>query len=140
MFPEAGGEVALAVASPVEALLQEAVGNQAGLGKAVHSSTDLNVHISIKGDHVGQSILVHDVVGEIAQFEPHVFVALHGGVEVEILDVDGHELCTGGGNDTVQEELDHHEVHGWGATFTGVVDPVSANSEAGLVWAGFSGQ
>jgi hypothetical protein len=40
--------------------------------------------------------LVDDFVGNNAEGEPHVFVPLHGSVEVEVLDVRYHESGVGG--------------------------------------------
>ncbi len=35
------------------------------------------------------------------EFHPEVPIAIHGHHEVEVLDVDGHELCIRRGDDTV---------------------------------------
>jgi len=47
---------------------------------------------------------------------------VHRGHQVEILDVDGHELCIGSQDDTVEHKFDGEKVCCWGATITGVVE------------------
>jgi hypothetical protein len=69
----------------------------------------------------------------------HVFVAVHGCVQVEILDVGGHEFCTGCGDDTVEETLGCGEVCGFGADIAFVVNTVAADSEADTTLVGFVG-
>ena len=53
---------------------------------------NLCVNIVILSYFPPQIVLVNNVFWEVAQFEPHIFIVRHGRVEVEILNVDGHEL------------------------------------------------
>ena len=57
-------------------------------------------------DKGSKVVLVHDGWREEPDGDAHVLVARHGGVEVEVLDVDGHELGVGSGEDAVEEGLD----------------------------------
>jgi hypothetical protein len=36
------------------------------------------------------------------EFHPEVLIAIHGHHEVEVLDVNGHELCIGRGDNAVE--------------------------------------
>ena len=70
-----------------------------------------------------------NIVWEVAQFDPHIFIARHGRVEVEILNVDGHEFCIWCLHYAVQEYFDCENVHCWCATVPWEVYSVSANAE-----------
>ncbi len=47
-------------------------------------------------------MFVNDVLWEEFEFHPEVLVAIHGHHEVEVLDVNSHELCIGSGDDAVE--------------------------------------
>ncbi len=69
-----------------------------------------------------ESVFIDDALGERFQFHSEVLVLVHGSHEVEVLDVDGHELQIGGGDDAVEHEFDGKEVCGWCPTVIRVVD------------------
>ena len=75
------------------------------LWESIHSSPDLDVDVSIFGEFGGEIVFIDNIFGEIAWFEAHVFVSGHRGVEVEIFDVDNHELGSWGGYKTIEKEL-----------------------------------
>ncbi len=49
-----------------------------------------------------ECVFTNDVLWEEFEFHPEVLVVIHGRQEVEVLDVDGHELCIGHGDDSVE--------------------------------------
>ena len=51
--------------------------------ESMHSSPDLDMDVSIFGDFGGNIVLLEKIFGEVAEFETHVFVAGHRGVEVK---------------------------------------------------------
>jgi hypothetical protein len=79
-----------------------------------------NVAICIR--FVTESVFIDDVLGEQFQFHSEVLIPVHGSHEVEVLDVDSHELCIEGGDDAVEHEFDGKEVCGWCPTVIRVVD------------------
>ena len=70
----------------------------------------------------------------ISSFEADVFGAFERSFKVEVGDVDGHELCTGSGDDAVEEDFGHKHFCGGGGDFTRVVDSVATNGEPSAVW------
>ena len=56
--------------------------------------------------------------------EPHVFVPFHGGIEVEILDVDCHVVGVLGGDGAVLMQLDVEQDDGGRAAIAGIDDAV----------------
>jgi hypothetical protein len=69
-------------------------------------------------------VVVHDGGQDVFDRDVHVFIAVHGRVEVEILDVDGHETRIGGGDDTVEKDFDGRQISGGGSHFAGIVNTV----------------
>jgi hypothetical protein len=52
----------------------------AGLGKTIHSLSNLNVYPSIRSHNVAKVIVDDDFVGDDVEMEMHVFRVWHGGV------------------------------------------------------------
>ena len=77
--------------------------------------------------------MLDKIFGEVAKFQAHVFVSGHKGVEVEIFDVDSHELFSRGGDDTVDEEPRCGEINGAHATVVWVVYLIIINGETRAV-------
>ena len=78
------------------------MGKETTLWESIHSSPDIDVDVFIFGDFGGEIVLLDEIFGEVAEFKAHIFVAGNRGVELEIFDVDSHELGSRGGYDTVE--------------------------------------
>ncbi len=115
-------DLALLVPCLVEALGEEVLNNNAGLREAIHPALHFAENLAICIRFVTESIFIDDVLGEQFQFHSEVLVPVHGNHEVEVLDVDDHELCIGGGDDAVEHEFDGKEVWGWCPTVVRVID------------------
>jgi hypothetical protein len=63
----------------------------------------LAVDISIRANFVAKVVFNDDVFGENLKFHLKIFVACHWCIQVEILDVNGHEFHVGRGDDAVEE-------------------------------------
>ena len=70
------------------------------------------------------------MVRNVQHLESHVLGANHWCVEVEIFEVNGHEPCTFGGDDAVEENLGGKHVSHWCVTITWVCYSVAANPKA----------
>ena len=51
------------------------------------------MHVLLRSGLVPQVEMGDDVIEEVCNLEAYVFVSSHGGVEVEILDVNCHVWC-----------------------------------------------
>jgi hypothetical protein len=102
----------------------------AWLTKAIHAFADFGVHATIVDQGGGYLELGHDGGRDVFHGDEHVFISSHGCVQVEILDVGGHALCTGCGENAVEETLCCGEVSGFGADVALVVDSIATNSKA----------
>jgi hypothetical protein len=72
----------------------------------------------------------------VLDWDPHVFVLFYGRVQIEILDVDGHVLGAGRGEDAVEVYFDRGEVGGGSGDFAMVDDLVAADGEPDTVHLG----
>jgi len=107
--------------------------NDACLWETIHTFLDEDIDVSICGSLLFEIVEGNDVVWYVRHFESHVFGANHWCVKIEIFDVNGHELCTFGGDDAVEEDLGGKHVGRGCATIAGVSNSVAANSEADAV-------
>jgi hypothetical protein len=82
-------------------------------------------------------VVFEDILGDAHNFDLHVLKVVHGGAEVEFFDVHGHELGTGGGDDTVEKELGSSEAGCLSADLARVVDVFTTDGEADTMWLHF---
>ncbi len=82
------------------------MGKETSLQKYVHSALDFDIDVAVGVHFRSKTILFDKVRREVTELESHVFVAWHRRVEVEVLDVNRHELCAGCGHNTVEKELE----------------------------------
>ena len=59
-----------------------------------HSLPHLDVHIFFRCCLIEEVVFFDDVVGDVAYFEPHIFVSCEWSVEVEVFDIHREELCS----------------------------------------------
>ena len=129
MAEETRGVRAGVVSMGGQVFLEAGVGNDTGLGKPIHAFTDFNQHTVILYNG-RQVVLGHDVRGNVPYGNPHVFVPVHGIVQVEILDVERSKFGFRGGDDTVEEELGSGQFGGFGGDIAGVLDPIATTCVA----------
>ena len=84
---------------------QQVLCKESALRKSVHPAPDFDVDVPIFGNFGGKVVLFDKIIRDVAEFEPHIFVAGHWGVEVKIFDVDCHELGTWSGDYAVEKKF-----------------------------------
>ena len=80
-----------------------------------------------------------NVVGEIGKFESHVFESVHGGIKVEVLDVDCHVVGVLGGDGAVLVQLDNDQGDGGRTAVAGTHDAVPSIVKRVLFGSSFVG-
>jgi hypothetical protein len=95
----------------------------------MHAFAAFNENVAVV-DEGSELVLFHDAVRDDFDRDSHVLVLVHGSVQVEVLDVDGHEFGVGSGLDAVEEELGCSLVGGGGADVAVVLNEVTAYGEA----------
>ena len=103
--PKTGGEFALSISLFVQSLFKQLLCKESALRKSIHPASNFNIDISIFCDFGVEIVLFHNVFGEVAEFEVHIFVAGHWSVEVEIFNIYSHELCIWRRDKTVEKYL-----------------------------------
>ena len=92
-----------------------------GLGQAIHSLADFDEDIPIV--HQWHQVVEIDYeLGDVCDWDAHVFFALHRRVQVEIGDVEDGVSCIWRGDHTVQVAFYCGHVDGRGADGAWVVD------------------
>jgi hypothetical protein len=125
--PEARSVLALVVALFGQSLFEELVGNDAGLGEAVHSFSNFNVDPSFVIDQVPEVVFYDDFFRDDVESEAHVFRIGHWSVEVEVGQVNIEEhgaWCADGG---VDEEFGGEKVRSGGARVSGKINEITAD-------------
>ena len=112
--------------------LETGVGNDTGLGKPVHTLADFDQH-TIVLDNGGQVVLGHDIGGNVPYRNPHVFVPVHGIVEVKIFNIKGAESGIGCGDDTVDKDFRRGQVSGFRGDVTRKLNAIAANGATDAV-------
>ena len=114
-------------------LLKELVGNDAGLGEAVHSFPNFNVDLSVFVNQVPEVVFYDDLLRDDVKSEAHVFRIGHWGVEVEVGQVNAEEHGTRCTYPGVDEEFGSEKVCSWSARVAGEVDEITANRELSAI-------
>ena len=76
-----------------QAFAEEVVSQDARLWQAITSTADLEVYPAVLVPSL-EVVFFDEFVGDVRHFDPDIFRVLHQCVKVEVLEVDGSELCT----------------------------------------------
>ena len=104
MAEEAWGVGLLVVAMFAKSFLEEFVGKDTGLGKAIHAFADFNVDVVLV-NLLLQLIMVNDVWWEQGDRHVHVFVAVEWSLQKHVLYVGASKACTRCADGAVPEEF-----------------------------------
>ena len=102
--------------------------------QAVHALLYLKIYISVRGYFYFQVVIFDHVVREVQKLDPHVFITFHGGIEVEILDINRHVAGVLGGDGAVLMHLGGEQGDGGRAAITRIDDVVPSHCKACPVW------
>jgi hypothetical protein len=114
-------------------LLEELVGNDAGLGEAVHSFPNFDVDPSFFVNQVPEVVFYDDLFRDDVELEVHVFQIGHRDVKVEVGQVDAKEHSARCAYRGVDEEFGGEEVRSGSAFVAGEVDEISTNCESSAI-------
>ncbi len=104
------------------------------MGKTIQTLSNLNVYTSIRRDNVSKVVMDYDFVGDDVEMETHIFGVWHGGVEVEISEVNAQQLCPRSTDGGSYEEFGHGEIGHWCAFVAWIVDAIATNGEPNVVF------
>ena len=106
VLPQTGSDFALRIAMFLQTFGEEFLCDDPRLGETVHALADLAVHEFIRGCDVVQFVVLDDVDQHVREFQTHVFIPDHWGIQIEVFYVHREESCARCGYDAVDEELD----------------------------------
>jgi hypothetical protein len=125
--------LALVVTLFGQSLFEELVGNDAGLGEAVHAFSNFDIYPSLFVDQVPEVVFYNNLFGDDLESEAHVFQIGHRCVQVKVGQVNDEEhsaWCADGG---VDEEFGGEKVRGGGARVSGKIDEITADRQSSAI-------
>ncbi len=130
--PEAWGGFGLVISLGKKAGLEEIVGKNAGLGKAITALASLEVDqfVTIVTLKV---VLLNEFRRNVSNFNADVFGVWYLSIEVEVLEVDVAETCARARQHTVEKKLDKFEGRGVGSHVAREADAIATNRYAGAI-------
>ena len=131
--PEARSVLALVVSFFGKSLLEELVGNDAGLGEAIHSFPNFDVDPSNFVNQVLEVVFYDDLFWDDVELEAHVFRIGYRGVKVKVGQVNAKEHGTRCTYPEVDEEFGGEKVCSGSALVSGEVDEITTNHESSAI-------
>jgi hypothetical protein len=102
------------------------------LGKAVTALANFKVDPAIVVP-TWKVVFLDEFFWDIGELDANVFGIWHWSVEIEVFYVDGAELCSLSGEDTVEEQLDEFEQGRVGANVAWIADSITTDGDTGAV-------
>ncbi len=82
------------VALCVEPLLKQLLSQKSRLGHSIYVILHLNVDISLFGCLLCKLLLIDNFLRDVSEIQLHILLSWQRCVEVEVADVNAHELCS----------------------------------------------
>jgi hypothetical protein len=132
MVPEAWGGFGFVISFSKMVRLEEIIGKNAGLGKAITAMVNFEVNPTITLATL-EFVLLNEFHWNVYNFDVDIFRVRHWSVEVKVLEVDGAETCTWARKHAVEKQLDKFERCGVGSHITRKADAIATNCDAGVI-------
>jgi hypothetical protein len=130
--PEARSGFSFIVAFSKKAGAEEIVGQNAGLGKAITASANFEVDPTAAVSTC-KLVFRNEFRWDVCDFDADILRVGHWGIEVEVLEVNGAEVCAFAREHTVQEQLEEFEGCGVGADILWETDAIATNGDMGTI-------
>ncbi len=105
VVPEARGGIGFVISLSKKGGLEEIVGKNAGLGKAVTALANFKVNPTITLPNF-KFVFLNEFCQNVCNFNVDILRVRHLGIKVEVLEVDGAETCAGAQEHAVEKQLD----------------------------------
>jgi hypothetical protein len=132
VVPETQGEVGFVVSFSKKAGLEEIVGKNAGLGKAITALANFEVNPNVTLTTF-KFVFLNEFCLNVCDFYADIFRVRHWGIEVEVFEVNGAEACAWAREHTVEKQLDKFKGCRVGSNVTQEADAIAANGDAGAI-------
>jgi len=131
--PEArGGFSLVVVAFSKKVGLEEIVGHNAGLGKAIAASANFEVDPTIAVT-TRKLVFFNKFGRDVCDFDVDILRIGHWGIKVEVLEADGAESRAFAREDTVDQLLEEFKGRGVGADISWVTNRTTSDGDAGTI-------
>jgi hypothetical protein len=111
---------------------EEIVGKNAGLGQAITALANLEVDPTVTIGTL-KVVLLNEFHQNVSNFDADIFRVRHQSIKVEILEVDGAEMCAWARKHAVGKKLDKFEGRGVGSHVTREADAIAADGDGGAI-------
>ena len=138
VMPEAWGVAYRCVAIVTKETDQLFFGQDAGLGKTVHSAMYLHVYFAVV-DNVSEVVVHDDFLGDGGDGDEHVFVIIHWCAKIVVFNVQAEPTSTWGRKCAVHEYFEHCHVGYFHTQIARVINEVATNGDACAVRFSFWG-
>ncbi len=126
VVPEAWGGFGLVISFSKKAGLEEIIGKNAGLGQAITALANLEVDPTFTIATL-KFVFLNEFRRIVCNFNADIFRVRHWSIEVEILKVNGAEMCAWARKHAVGKKLDKFKGCGVGSHITQKADAIAAN-------------
>jgi hypothetical protein len=103
--PEARGEFGFVISLSKKAGSDKIVGKVAGLGKAITALANFEVNPTVTLATF-KFVFLNEFCRNVCNYNANIFRVRHWGIKVEVLEVDGAEMCTWAREHAVEKQLD----------------------------------
>ncbi len=103
------------------------------MGKAITALANFKVDPAIAVP-TWKVVFLDEFLWDIGELDANVFGIWRWSVEIEVFYVNGAELCSLSGEDTVEEQLDEFEQGRVGANVAWIADSITTDGDTGAVW------
>jgi hypothetical protein len=130
--PEAWGGFGLVISLSKKVGSEEIIGKNAGLGKAITVLANLKVDPPVMIATL-KVVLLNKFCQNVSNFNADVFRVWHWSIKVEVLEVDGAEMCAWARKHTVEKKVDKFKRRGVGSHVAQEADAIAANCYVGAI-------
>ncbi len=112
--------------------MEEIIGKNASLGKAITALANFEVNPTVTLVTL-KFVLLNEFCWNVCNFDADIFRVRHWSIEVEVLEVNGAEMCAWARKHAVEKQLDKFEGRDVGSHVTQEADAFATNGDAGAI-------
>jgi hypothetical protein len=130
--PETRGGFSFIVAFGKEARSEEIVGQDAGLGKAIAALENFEVDPTVAVT-TRKLVLLNEFRWDVEDLDADIFRVGHWRFKVEVLEVNGAEVCSFAREHTIEQQLEEFKGRSVGANIPQVTDAIASNGDVSMI-------
>jgi hypothetical protein len=132
VVPEARGGFGFVKSFSKKAGLEEIIGKNASLGKAITALVNFKVNLIVMLATF-KVVFLNEFCQNVCNFNADIFRVGHWGIKVEVFEVDGAKMCTWAREQAVEKQLDKFKGCGVGSHITQEADGIATDGDGGVI-------